>query len=231
MQVILLEKNKKLGDVGDVANVKNGFARNFLIPNKKAVQATKENLEIFQQRKSIIHKEIEEKKAQAEQVVDSINNKWVYILKQAGEDDRLYGSVTSAEIIKTIKEQLKEESLNKNSIKLLKPIKYLGACDIAVNIFADIYAKINVMVARTKEEAETEIKNALEGKIKKKDEVQGEMQGEMQGENLEISEEVEMSTDYSENLEQSQESKSTKASKEKSAALKKISAKSKSDSK
>ena len=172
MQVILLERNKRLGDVGDVAKVKDGFARNFLIPNKKAIQATKENLEVFKQRKDIIHKEVEEKKTQAEHVVASLDNKWVYILKQAGEDGRLYGSVNSTEIVKIIKEQLKEENLYKNNVQLLSPIKYMGKHEVLVNVFADIHAKVNVMIARTEEEATMAIKSELEGKTMEKEDVE-----------------------------------------------------------
>ena len=223
MQVILLEKNKKLGDVGDVATVKNGYARNFLIPSKKAIQATKENLEVFKERKDIIHKEVEQKKSQAESVVAKLSNKWVYILKQAGEDGRLYGSVNSAEIVKIIKEQLKEEGLHKNDVKLLEPIKYLGSHNIAVNIFADIYAKVNVMIARTKEEAEMEIKDALTGKTKEKEKI------EAKEEKVEGVSKEETVTDSSENSEQSKEPKVINTSEEKSTAPKKAKIESKSE--
>ncbi|NRA73880.1 MAG: 50S ribosomal protein L9 [Rickettsiales bacterium] len=163
MQVILLEKHRKLGDVGSIVNVKNGFARNFLVPNKKAIQATKENKEIFKQREKIIHKELEQKKADAKKISSSIESKWIYILKQAGKDGKLYGSVTSVDIIKAIGEQLKQE-LQKSNIHLLTPIKYIGRHNISVNVFADIYVDVNVIVSRTKEEAEIDLKNAIEGK-------------------------------------------------------------------
>lgn len=163
MQVILLERHKKLGDVGSLANVKNGFARNYLLPNKKAMQATKENIAIFELRAESIRKEVATKQIHANKLKDKINNKWAYILKQAGEDGRLYGSVNSSELVQVIDEQLKEK-LNRNNIQLLKPIKTMGSHDIAVNIFADIFAKVNIMVARTKEEAELQIKAELEPK-------------------------------------------------------------------
>jgi large subunit ribosomal protein L9 len=160
MQVILLERHKKLGNVGDIATVKDGFARNFLIPNKKAMQTTKANLLIFEQKKELIHKETEKKQAHANELKDKINNKWAYILKQAGEDGRLYGSVNATELVAAIDEQLKEK-LHRNSIQLLKPIKSMGSHDISVNVFADIFAKVHIMVARTKEEADLQIKEAL----------------------------------------------------------------------
>ena len=74
MQVILLEKHRKLGDVGSIVNVKNGFARNFLVPNKKAIQATKKNKEIFKQREKIIHQEVEQKKVHAEKISSSLES-------------------------------------------------------------------------------------------------------------------------------------------------------------
>jgi large subunit ribosomal protein L9 len=176
MQVILLEKHKKLGNVGDVASVRDGFARNFLIPNKKAMQATKENVAIFEQRKETIHKEIAKKQSHAEKIREKLDNQWVYILKQAGEDGRLYGSINSSELINVIKEQFKSEDLNKNNIRLLKPIKSTGPHDVSVNIFADIFAKVNLMVARTKEEAETQIQDILSGKhLEKKEKAEVEL--------------------------------------------------------
>lgn len=165
MQVILLERHKKLGNVGDVANVRDGFARNFLIPNKKAMQATKENIAVYELRKEAIHKEITKKQSHAEKIRDKLDNQWVYLLKQAGEDGRLYGSINSSELINVIKEQFKVEELNKNNIRLLKPIKSTGPHDISVNIFADMFVKVNLMVARTKEEAETQIQDILSGKL------------------------------------------------------------------
>jgi large subunit ribosomal protein L9 len=167
MQVILLEKHKKLGNFGDIVKVKDGFARNFLIPNKKAMQTTKENIEFFQERKEAINKEIEKKQTEAKKTLKKLDSKWIYILKQAGEDGRLYGSVNSIELINAIKEQHKEE-LNKNNIQLLEPIKSIGVHEISVNIFADVYAKMSIMVARTKEEAELRIKEAVEEMAKPK---------------------------------------------------------------
>jgi len=162
MQVILLENNKRLGDVGDVAQVKAGFARNFLIPNKKAIQATKRNIEDFKQRKDGIHKEIAKKKVHADQISSKLESKWVYILKQAGEDGRLYGSVSSADIVAVIEDQL-HEKLHKNNVQLLIPIKYIGRHSVSINVFADIYVKVNIIVARTKEGAEIELKDARVG--------------------------------------------------------------------
>ena len=164
MQVILLEKHKKLGNVGDIANVRGGFARNFLIPNKKAVQATEKNKEVFKQEKEIIYQEIKKKKTHAEKINSTLENKWIYIVKQAGKDGRLYGSVSSLDIIQAIGEQFKQE-LHKNNIQLLTPIKYIGRHNISVNVFADISVKVNIVVSRTQEEAEIDLKNAITEKL------------------------------------------------------------------
>ena len=123
MKVILLDTVKNLGNIGEIVNVRDGYARNFLIPNKKAIQATKENKEVFKQKEKIIHQEIEQKKAQAEKISSKLADKWVYILKQAGKDGKLYGSVTSLDIVKAIKDQIKQD-VQKSNIQLLTPIKF-----------------------------------------------------------------------------------------------------------
>jgi large subunit ribosomal protein L9 len=152
MRVILLEKYKKLGKIGDVVNVKDGFARNYLLPNKMALQATSANLKVFEARKEIILQEFEAKKTVAEAIKAAIDGKYLHVIKQAGVDDRLYGSVTQQDIVKAI-EQLSEKTLGKNTVILSEPIKYLGCHAMTIDIFADTAARLNIVVARTEEEA------------------------------------------------------------------------------
>jgi large subunit ribosomal protein L9 len=152
MRVILLENYKKLGKVGNVVNVRNGFARNYLLPNKMALQATAANLKVFDARKEIILQEFENKKAEADAIKAAIEGKYLHVIKQAGVDDRLYGSVTQNDIVKAIEQQL-GKTLGKNRVILSEPIKYLGCHSMTINIFADAAARLNVVVARTEEEA------------------------------------------------------------------------------
>ena len=159
MKIILLEQVKKLGVVGDVVEVKNGYARNFLIPSEKALRATKANIDLFEIRKGEIQQKNKDKVAIAEDVASKIDGKYVIVLQQAGEDDRLYGSVTSTEIAKS----LNNKEVSKTSINLHNPIKYIGIYDVEVDVFAGISSKIKVNVATSKEaakEAEKQDKNA-----------------------------------------------------------------------
>lgn len=155
MQVILLEKHKRF-NVGDIIKVKDGFARNYLVPNKKAVQATPKNIKLFEQKKEKILQETEVKRAKAEEVCSKINGVYLHLVKQAGVDDRLYGSITANEIIKALAEQT-GETLHKSTVVLSAPIKYLGCHVVNINIFADITAKLNLVIARTLDEVEVEI--------------------------------------------------------------------------
>jgi len=159
MKIILLEQVKKLGVVGDVVEVKNGYARNFLIPSQKALRATKANIDLFEVRKSEIQQKNKEKVAIAEDVAAKIDGKYVTVIQQAGEDDRLYGSVTSTEIARS----LNNKEVSKTSINLHNPIKYIGIYTVEVDIFAGISSNIKVNVAISNEaakEAEKKDKNA-----------------------------------------------------------------------
>src|SRR5689334_4842661 len=98
MEVILLEPVKKLGSVGDVVRVRNGFARNFLIPTRKAIRATEDNRKLFEVRKAEIEKENAKKVAEAEKISKKATGAIFTIVRQAGEDGRLYGSVTAKDI-------------------------------------------------------------------------------------------------------------------------------------
>lgn len=155
MEIILLEKYKK-ANIGDTIIVKDGFARNYLIPNKKAVQATAANKKVFEEVKEKILKESEAKRSEAEAMRSSIEGKHLYLVKQAGVDDRLYGSVTATDIVDAIKEQV-DQSIKRSSVTLSAPIKYLGTHDVTINLFADITATVHLVIARTKEEAEAHI--------------------------------------------------------------------------
>ncbi len=166
MEIILLEKHIKLGNIGDTVEVKNGYARNFLIPTKKALRATAANKAIFALKRKEIEKEFEAKKVEAEKIVKKIEGKNLILVRQCSEDLRLYGSVSANDIVKEIKEQLSQE-LPKSSVNLIHQIKYAGIYQIPVTIFADVQCNIKIAIARSETEAQDELKNETANKLKK----------------------------------------------------------------
>ena len=150
MEVILIERSK-LGNIGDVIDVKPGFARNYLIPQKKALRANEENKIIFEQKKHELEENISQKTKEAGEVFTKINSITAAIVRQAGEDGRLYGSVSSNDLIKAINEQA-HVTLHRSTIELLHPIKYIGTYDVKVHVFADIIADVKISVVRHTEE-------------------------------------------------------------------------------
>lgn len=159
MEIILLEKIGKLGNFGDIVNVKNGYGRNFLIPNNKAIRATDANKAAFASRKIEIEKEVAAKTSAALEVKAKIEGKNIVMIRQASEDGKLYGSVTSGDLVKELA-NLFQVSAAKTSITLDNQAKFLGAYTLNVNLYADVSAKLNLIVARTLEEAEN-TKNTL----------------------------------------------------------------------
>ncbi len=161
MQVILLENIRKLGAVGDTVTVKNGYARNYLIPNQKALYATQGNIDYFEAQKKDIEARNNEKRAEAETLKAKIHEQYVIILQQAGDDDRLYGAVTVSSIATALSDKI-EENIERRIVALHDPIKYIGIHKVEVHPHADVIAELFINVARTSEEAEI-----LERKFKK----------------------------------------------------------------
>jgi large subunit ribosomal protein L9 len=157
MEVILLEPVRKVGNVGDVVIVKNGYARNYLIPAKKALRSTKDNLAFFESKKAEIEKENQNKTTEAEKIVKAIDGTFVTLITQAGEDGRLYGSVTPLDISRPL------ENIDRKQIALSAPIKYIGVYDVEVRLIGDISATIKVNVARTESEAKDAEKRSKAG--------------------------------------------------------------------
>lgn len=162
MEVILLEKHAKLGELGNIIRVKNGYARNFLIPQKKAIRATKENKEAFEARRASIQKEVEEKISAAVSQSEKIVGKHISIITQASDDGKLYGSVTPATIAAALNEDFGLE-LTKSNIVIDDQIKFTGEYKIKIAFYADVIANVKVIVARSAEEAEV----ILSGKLTK----------------------------------------------------------------
>ena len=145
MKVILLENLIKIGSIGDIIDVKRGFARNYLISNKKALHASKENIKEVERIKIELNKKDQEKKKIAKNLYEKINKKEYLINKLSTENNELYGSVKPTEISKLILELDKQE-IKPSLIQLEEEIKSLGTFKVKINLHSDIQAKINIKV-------------------------------------------------------------------------------------
>lgn len=152
MNVILLERVPKLGQMGDVVKVKPGFARNFLLPQKKALRATKDNITYFESQRKTLEAQNLERRSEAEAVGGKMSDLKVTLIRQASEALQLYGSVTSRDIADgAAAEGVK---LQRSQIELDKPIKALGAHKIKVHLHPEVTVEITTIVARSPDEAE-----------------------------------------------------------------------------
>tara|TARA_B100000686_G_scaffold193261_1_gene200077 strand:- start:207 stop:665 length:459 start_codon:yes stop_codon:yes gene_type:complete len=145
MKVILLENLVKIGSIGDVIDVKRGFARNYLISSKKALYASKENIKEVEKIKKDLSKKDQEKKKNAKTIYETINKKEYLVKKLSTENNELYGSVKPTEISKLILEQDKTE-IKPSMIQLEKEIKSIGVFNAKVNLHSDVQAEINIKV-------------------------------------------------------------------------------------
>tara|TARA_B100000287_G_C20510714_1_gene732898 strand:+ start:284 stop:742 length:459 start_codon:yes stop_codon:yes gene_type:complete len=145
MKVILLENLRRVGSIGDVINVKRGFARNYLIANKKALYASKENIKEVEKIKSELSKKDQEKKKNAKQIYEKINNKQFIVKKLSTENNELYGSVKPTEISKIIKEK-NNLDIKPSMIQPIKEIKALGTFKVKINIHSEVQATISIKV-------------------------------------------------------------------------------------
>jgi large subunit ribosomal protein L9 len=152
MQVVLLERVEKLGQMGEIVKVKDGFARNYLLPRKKALRATKENIARFEKEKAQLEARNLTLKKEAEGVAKTLDKQTFVILRQAGETGMLYGSVSTRDIADAV--TAGGTSLDRNQVILDKPMKTLGLHDIKVALHPEVRVGITINVARTAEEAE-----------------------------------------------------------------------------
>jgi len=152
MEVILLERVGKLGQMGDTVRVKEGFARNFLLPNGKALRATKENKARFEgMRKELEVKNLEHK-SEAQKVAEKLNGKNFSVVRQASEVGQLFGSVSPRDLAALLSQG--GVSVNRNQIALNTPIKMIGLHKVPVALHPEIEVSVNVAVARSQDEAE-----------------------------------------------------------------------------
>ncbi len=145
MKVILLENLKKIGSIGEIIDVKRGFARNFLIANKKALYASKENIGKVEKIKSELSKKDNEKKQEAKKIFEKINKKEIYVKKLSTENNELYGSVKPTEISKLILEEF-NENIKPSVIQPIKEIKSLGKFKVRVFLHSEVDAEITINV-------------------------------------------------------------------------------------
>ena len=156
MDVILLERIEKLGAIGDVVNVKNGYARNFLLPNGKALRANDANRKVFEANREKIESTNAERRSAAEKDSTSIEGAEITLIRQASNVGHLYGSVSARDLAEALEAQ--GHKVAKNQIVLDKPIKALGIQDVRVALHPEVSVKIRVNVARSPEEAELQAK-------------------------------------------------------------------------
>ena len=145
MKVILLENVKRIGSIGEVIDVKRGFARNYLISNKKALYASKENIKEVEKIKTELNKKDQEKKKNAKQIYESLKNKTYEVKKLTTENKDLYGSIKPTEISKIINE-LDKIDVKPSLIQPLNEIKSLGTFKVKINLHSEVQAEIKIKV-------------------------------------------------------------------------------------
>ena len=152
MEVILLERVEKLGSIGDVVKVKNGFARNYLLPNKKALRANESNKKLFEANRARIEEENAAKRSDAEKASKGVDGKTVKLIRQASNTGQLYGSVSARDIVEALEGV--GAKVTKSQIVLDRPIKAIGVHDVKVALHPEVAVTVKVNVARSPEEAD-----------------------------------------------------------------------------
>ena len=152
MDVILLERVEKLGAIGDVVSVKNGFARNYLLPRKKALRANEANKKVFEANKAQIVADNANRRGEAEAASKGIDGKTLTLIRQASNTGQLYGSVAARDLAELLVED--GAKVAKNMIVLDKPIKSIGLSEVRIVLHPEVAVTIKVNVARSPEEAE-----------------------------------------------------------------------------
>jgi large subunit ribosomal protein L9 len=156
MQVILLERVPKLGQMGEVVKVRDGFARNFLLPQGKALRANDANKKRFESERATLEARNLERKGEAQTVADELNGKSFIVVRSAGETGQLYGSVAARDIV----DVLAAEGFNigRNQVDLNTPIKAIGLHKVTLHLHAEVEIEVELNVARSAEEAERQAK-------------------------------------------------------------------------
>jgi large subunit ribosomal protein L9 len=156
MKVVLLERVENLGAIGDVVSVKDGFARNFLLPRDKVRRATSANLKAFELDRAAIEARNEKNKSEAQKVADKIDGQTYVMIRQAGETGQLYGSVAGRDVAEAV--QAEGGKVERSQVVLNTPIKTLGVHEVLVRLHAEVSATVKMNVARSADEAERQAK-------------------------------------------------------------------------
>jgi len=154
MEIILLERIERLGQMGDVVTVKPGYARNFLLPQKKALRATDSNKARFEKQRAQLEAHNLERRSEAEKVAEKMSGTKIVLIRQAGESGQLYGSVSARDVADALTAD--GFSTAKNQVQLAVPIKTIGLHEVAVILHPEVSVTVTANVARSPDEAETQ---------------------------------------------------------------------------
>lgn len=156
MEIILLERIEKLGTIGDVVTVKDGYARNFLLPNKKALRANEANRKVFEANRERLEAENAERRTEAEKAGGKVDGAELVLIRASSNSGQLYGSVNVRDIADALKEQ--GHDVNKSQIVLERPIKTIGVFEVRVALHPEVHVTVKTNVARSDDEAELQRK-------------------------------------------------------------------------
>lgn len=167
MQVILLERVEKLGQIGDVVTVKDGFARNFLLPNKKALRSNAANLKVFEKNRESIVADNAKRRGEAEVEAKTIDGITLTLIRQSSNTGQLYGSVAVRDLLEAL--EAEGHKVAKSAIVLNKPIKAIGVYEVKVSLHPEVAVTVKVNIARSPEEAEMQAQgvNVMEAMFEK----------------------------------------------------------------
>ena len=152
MEVILLERVEKLGAIGDVVKVKDGFARNYLLPRKKALRANDANRKLFEANRSRIEEENANRRSEADKAAKGVDGKTVQLIRQASNTGQLYGSVSARDIVDGL--EAEGAKVTKSQVVLDRPIKAIGVHEVKIALHPEVSVTVKVNVARSPEEAD-----------------------------------------------------------------------------
>jgi large subunit ribosomal protein L9 len=152
MEVILLERVEKLGAIGDVVKVKDGFARNYLLPRKKALRANESNRKLFESNRARIEEENANRRSEAEKAAKGVEGKSVQLIRQASNTGQLYGSVSARDIVDAL--DAEGAKVTKSQVVLDRPIKAIGMHEVRIALHPEVAVTVKVNVARSPEEAD-----------------------------------------------------------------------------
>ncbi|GLQ07583.1 50S ribosomal protein L9 [Sneathiella chinensis] len=173
MEIVLLERVEKLGQMGDVVTVKNGYARNFLLPQGKALRASKDNLEIFEKQRAQLEADNLKRKDEATAVAAKLDGETVVLIRAASESQQLYGSVSTQDIARTVTDA--GYTVDRKQVIMDKVLKTLGLHDVRIRLHPEVIVSVTVNIARSHEEAEIQargesVEEAAEAALDNRDE-------------------------------------------------------------